>query len=221
MRPLPGICRKIRHTFGGSSGTLTPMNIVLLGVGIGLLSLLPPGPVNLTLVQVGARMGRTPALRGAAGIVGGDSVLGFAAVLILAAGTALPAQVFSLTQIAAAGLLVLLGAALVLRPSVISNSIERMQRPARTFFLLTSLTPTALGSWVAMLAAMPFAADTPQLALFTVGVLVASGLWHPTLGLAASKLGARLNDRGQVRLSQLGGVAMAALGVALVAHQQL
>ena len=109
-------------------------------------------------------MGRRPALRGAAGIVGGDSVLGIAAVALLTLGTALPARVFSTTQLVAAALLIALGALLALRPTAISDSIGRMHRPARTFFLLTSLTPTALGSWIAMLAAMPFAADTTQLA---------------------------------------------------------
>lgn len=195
------------------------MNIMLLGVGIGLLSLLAPGPVNLTLVQVGARMGRRPALRGAAGIVGGDSVLGAAAVALIALGTALPAQVFSTTQLGAATLLVVLGAILAMRPTAISNSFGRMHRPARTFFLLTSLTPTTLGSWVAMLAAMPFAADTTQLALFTAGVVVASGLWHPVLGIASAALGGRLTERGQVRLSQLGGAGMVLLGMVLVGQQ--
>ena len=195
------------------------MNVVLLGIGIGLLSLLPPGPVNLTLVQVGARMGRRPALRGAAGIVGGDSVLGIAAVALLTLGTALPARVFSTTQLVAAALLIALGALLALRPTAISDSIGRMHRPARTFFLLTSLTPTALGSWIAMLAAMPFAADTTQLALFTVGALVASTLWHPTLGFAAAAMGAKLTERGQIRLSQVGGAGMALVGFGLLTQQ--
>ena len=195
------------------------MDIMLLGVGIGLLSLLAPGPVNLTLVQFGARKGRQPALRGAIGVVGGDSVLGLASVLILGLGAALPAQVFSTTQLAAAGLLMALGALLAVRPSAVSTSVERMHRPARAFFLLTSLTPTALGGWIAMLAAMPFASDMTQLGLFTAGVLIASSIWHPALGLAASALGARLTDAGQNRLSQIGGFGMAALGLALLARQ--
>lgn len=219
MRPHTLNAAYVRHIYGATSGTIFDMNIVLLGVGIGLLSLLPPGPVNLTLVQVGARMGRRPALQGAAGIVGGDSVLGFVSVALLALGTALPANVFSATQVAAASLLIVLGALLALRPAAISNSIDRMQRPRRAFFLLTSLTPTALGSWVAMLAAMPFAADTTRLALFTVGVLVASSLWHPTLGVTAAALGGRLTDRGQIRLSQLGGGGMAILGIGLLLQQ--
>ena len=195
------------------------MNIVLLGIGIGFLSLLAPGPVNLTLVHYGARQGRQPALRGAAGVVGGDSVLGIASVLILGVGAALPARVFSTTQLVAATLLVALGALLALRPSAVATTVERMERPTRSFFLLTSLTPTALGGWIAMLAAMPFASDLTQLALFTVGVVIASGFWHPVLGLAASALGSRLTDNGQTRLSQVGGLAMAVLGLALLARQ--
>ena len=66
----------IRYTCGTVSGTLYVMNIVLLGIGIGLVSLLAPGPVNLTLVQYGARKGPQPALRGAVGVVGADSMLG-------------------------------------------------------------------------------------------------------------------------------------------------
>lgn len=213
--------RYVRYTCGDTSGTLCVMNIVLLGVGIGLLSLLAPGPVNLTLVQFGARKGRQPALRGAVGVVGGDSLLGIASVLILGVGAALPARVFSTTQLAAAGLLVGLGALLSLRPSTVSTSVERMHRPTRAFFLLTSLTPTALGGWIAMLAAMPFSNDVAQLGLFTLGVLIASSFWHPLLGLAASALGARLTEGGQLRLSQIGGLAMAALGIALLANQLL
>jgi len=195
------------------------MNIVLLGIGIGLLSLLAPGPVNLALVQFGARRGRRPAMRGALGIVGGDSLLGVASVLILGMGAALPARVFSTTQIAAASLLIALGALLALRPTAVSASVERMHRPGRSFFMLTSLTPTALGGWIAMLAAMPFASDMTQLALFTMGVLIASSVWHPALGLAASELGNRLTEGGQQRLSQIGGLGMALLGAMLVLHQ--
>ncbi|MFB0902376.1 MAG: LysE family transporter [Acidimicrobiales bacterium] len=209
----------IRYTCGTVSGTLYVMNIVLLGIGIGLVSLLAPGPVNLTLVQYGARKGPQPALRGAVGVVGADSMLGLTSVLILGAGAALPPRVFSTTQLVAAGLLIGLGALLALRPSTVSTSIDRMHRPTRAFFLLTSLTPTALGGWIAMLAAMPFATDVAQLALFTIGVLIASSLWHPMLGLTASALGAKLTEGGQIRLSQIGGLGMAALGLALMANQ--
>ena len=191
------------------------MNIVLLGLGIGMLSLIAPGPVNLSLIQIGARRGRRPALQGAVGVLGGDSLLGAVAVLLIAAGSALPATAFSAAQVGAAALLVLLGMALALRPAAVATSIDRMQRPMRAFFLLTSLTPTALAGWVTMLAAMPFASDIAQLAMFTLGVLIASSIWHPVLGVASSAVGARLSESGQLVLSRAGGAAMAVLGIGL------
>lgn len=195
------------------------MNIVLLGIGIGLLTLLPPGPVTLTLVQVGARLGHRSAFRGAIGIASGDVVLGIAAVGIVGLGTTMPTSVFTATQTLAAALLVLIGILLLARPSTAASSVDRIRRPGRTLFLLTSFTPTALGAWIALLAAMPFADDPRQLGLFAFGVCVASCLWHPALGALASTVGARMGDRGQLRLSRIGGVMMALIGATLAASQ--
>lgn len=195
------------------------MNILLLGIGIGLLTLIPPGPISLTLLQVGARHGHKPALRGALGVFSGDCVLGIAAVAIVGMGTAMPSTVFAAAQACSAAILVALGAVLLIKPNLASDSVDRIKRPGRTLFLLTSFTPTALGAWIALLAAMPFAGDVNQLGRFAVGVAIASLLWHPLLGAFASSLGARLTDQGQVRLSQIGGLTMGALGLALVAQQ--
>ncbi len=197
------------------------MNIVLLGVGIGLLTLIPPGPVSLTLVQVGARLGHRSALRGALGIASGDVVLGITAVAIVGVGAALPTSVFAAAQAVAAAMLIAIGVVLLARPAAVAASIDRIRRPGRTLFLLTSLTPTALGAWIALLAAMPFAGDSRQLGFFALGVVVASCLWHPMLGALASTVGARLSDRGQLRLSRVGGIAMGAVGLALVTSQLL
>lgn len=192
------------------------MTFLLLGVGIGLLTLMAPGPVNIALVQVGARRGVRPAMQGAVGIMGGDSLLGVIALMLLAVGTALPTAVFSATQVGAAVLLVVLGALLIARPAVTAAPLQRLQRPTRTFFLLTSLTPSALGGWIAMLAAMPFADNVAQLTLFAAGAILASYLWHPVLGLLAGKLGSRLTERGQLWLSRAGGAGMGAVGAALL-----
>lgn len=195
------------------------MTFVLLGIGIGFLTLVPPGPVSLTLVQLGARRGRTSAMHGALGVASGDFVLAWVAVAVVGAGATMPGMAFTLGQALAAATLVGLGIALLLRPTLIDGSVDRIQRPGRALFLLTSLTPSALGAWIALLAAMPFADDSRQLALFAGGVVVASLLWHPLLGVLASSLGARLGDSGQARLSRVGGLMMTLLGIALVASQ--
>lgn len=192
------------------------MELVLLGVGLGLLTLIPPGPVSLTLIQVGVRLGHRSALHGALGVAGGDTVLGLTAAALVGLGSALPGWVFGGTQIVAALLLVALGLAIARQPRRSAGAIDRIRRPGRALFVLTSFTPTALGAWVALLAAMPFAGDLPRLVLFTLGVVIASVLWHPVLGAVAATLGSRLSATGQARLTRAGGLAMAGLGAALV-----
>ncbi len=148
-------------------------------------------------------------------------MLGLVAMAIVGLGAALPQSVFSTTQVAAAALLIVIGAALLVKPDAAASSIDRIQRPGRTLFLLTSFTPTALGAWIALLAAMPFATDTAKLGLFTIGVVIASCLWHPVLGALASTLGARLSERGQTRMAQFGGITMGVVGIALASRQLL
>ena len=192
------------------------MQLVLLGIGLGFLTLVPPGPVSLTLVQIAIRAGRRSALHGALGIAGGDTVLGLTAAALVGLGSALPRWMFEGGQVVSALLLVGLGLAIARRPQLGSAAVDRIHRPGRALFLLTSLTPTALGAWIALLAAMPFATDVTQLALFTIGVLIASALWHPVLGSLAASLGSRLSTGRQARLTRAGGVAMAGLGATLV-----
>jgi len=98
-------------------------------------------------------------------------------------------------------------------------SVDRIERPARALFLLTSLTPTALGAWIALLAAMPFASDVAQLSRFAFGVVISSFLWHPVLGALASTLSNRLGKRGHLRMSRFGGLSMGLLGLILGAQQ--
>jgi len=162
-----------------------------------------------------------PALHGALGVASGDFVLAWMAVAIVGAGAALPPLAFAVGQGLAGATLIALGLAMLIQPGLVDGPIERIKRPGRTLFLITSLTPSALGAWIALLAAMPFANDTRQLGLFAAGVVVASLLWHPLLGAMASSLGARLGDAGHARLSRAGGVFMALLGIALVASQLL
>lgn len=189
------------------------MEHVLLGVGIGLLSILPPGPVTMTLLQFGAQRGVRPALRGAFGIVTGDGTVVWVALMIVAAGSALPPWAFTLAQLLAAALLVAVGVAMLALPSRCSELVDRIERPGRTFFLLTSLTPTVLGAWIALLAAMPFASDIGPLMRFACGAVLASAVWHPVLAVAGGALSRWADERQQRRLARWGGVATMALGV--------
>lgn len=192
------------------------VQFLLLGMSVGLITLVPPGPVSMALIQLSARRGPHVALRGALGVAFGDVVLAGVAVAVVGMGSTLPGTAFQAAQAIAAVILIGLGALLWLRPNVAEASIARIERPGRAFFLLTSLTPTALGAWVALLAAMPFAGNRPALVLFAAGVVVASFLWHPLLGATASKIGSRLTATGHTRLARSGATIMMAIGTMLV-----
>lgn len=192
------------------------MHHVLLGIAVGFASIVPPGPVTMTLLQLGSRHGRTPALRGALGIAFGDLTVVWFAIAIVAAGSTLPPAAFLATQLLAAALLVGLGLAMLARPSVCAAVVDRIERPGRAFFLITSLTPTVLGAWIALLAAMPFADDLAMLVRFALGAVSASFLWHPVLAIVASRIGPE-RPRTQQLLSRTGGLVMMSMGVVAIA----
>lgn len=194
------------------------MEHLLLGIGLGLVSILPPGPVAIGLVEVGSRRGPAAALRGGLGVAGGDFCVVWVALAIIGAGSTLPPWAFSASQMLAAAVLIILGVSLLARPERCTAVVERIERPGRAFFLITSLTPTVLGAWVALLAAMPFATDLGALVRFALGAVAASLLYHPLLGLAIGQFGRRADERQRRVLTRLGGIATVTMGaVAMVA----
>ncbi|MEM7092352.1 MAG: LysE family transporter [Actinomycetota bacterium] len=195
------------------------MEYALLGAALGLIAIVPPGPVNVALIRLAAQRGPRPAIRGAAGIAAGDLTTVSIAVVIVGAGQSLPPTAFAISRLLAAGLLILTGVALLARPSQCDALVDRIERPARTFYLLTSLAPTVLGAWIALLVALPFADDLHALAWFASGVVVASALWHPLLAAGAGATRFRRWATSGGVISRVGGLAMAALGVTALVVQ--
>ncbi len=193
------------------------MEILVLGIAFGLLTVAMPGPISVSLVQVASVQGRSSGVRAAAGIAGGDAILGAVAVAVVSMGAALPGRFFDVAQLLTAILLVGFGIALLTRPLVIQERATTVSRPLRTFLLLTSLMPTALGSWLAMLSAMPFAGDRPALIAFSLGIVLVSAVWHPILGMSAGVVGPRLTPQVLRIGTQVGGLATLGLGIWAVA----
>ncbi|MEM8924044.1 MAG: LysE family transporter [Actinomycetota bacterium] len=189
------------------------LQFLLLGFGVGLLTMMPPGPVTMTLIEVGVAQGRHRGAQGAVGVAAGDLVTGLAAssIVLLGAST-LPGPTFAVLQAVSAVLLIVFGAALVLRPSAVRRLALGLQHPARALFMITTLTPTVLGAWVVIIGAMPFADQGSALVQFVLGAAVASLVWHTLLGSAAGELGHRLTEQRLAEVTMAGGVALAAFG---------
>ncbi len=189
------------------------MELVLLGIGFGLLTVAMPGPISVSLVQVASLQGRGPGARAALGVAGGDVVLSTVAVTCISAGTVLTERTFALLQTGSALFLIAFGLILLARPMVVEERAAQVSRPLRTFLTLTTLMPTALGSWLALLAAMPFAGHRPSLAAFACGVVLVSMVWHPVLGLGAGCLGPRLRPATIRHGTRIGGLATIGMGL--------
>ncbi|MEM9521821.1 MAG: LysE family transporter [Actinomycetota bacterium] len=192
-------------------------SIVLLGFALGFLFVLPPGPLAVTLVEIGVVQGRGTGARSGVGIAAGDVAAGSAAGLVVVSGGVLPAGVFTTVQVVSAVLLIGIGVAMALRPSAVESLAGSIQRPVRAFFVLTVLTPTVFGAWIAIIAALPFADDFRAILAFVIGAGCASAAYHVALGSAAGELGRHITGPVMARIAQGSGVLFAGLGVVMLA----
>lgn len=193
------------------------IGVLLLGFALGFLFVIPPGPLAVTLVEVGVAQGRIAGARSGFGIAAGDLAVGSAAGLLVVSGGALPAGWFETVQIVSALVLIALGLAMLLRPTAVEAVAGAIQRPARAFFVLTVLTPTVFGAWIAIIAALPFADDLTAIGTFVIGAGVASALYHVALGSAAGEFGRYLSGAMMARVARTGGLLFAGLGVVMLA----
>ena len=186
------------------------MLILIAGVVIGLASVIPIGPMSMTVIGVATQQGRLAGAHAALGVVAGDlTSAGFAMALALG-GTQLPAGVFSGLQLASIAVLVTAGVLLLTRTERLNSLAGDLERPGRVLFTLTALSPVTIGSWMAILLATPFVANPLQLLVFVAGIVVASGIWHPTLAVGAATVGPRLNPNVLLWMARSGGVFMLA-----------
>ncbi len=185
--------------------------LALLGFTVALVVLMPPGPVAMALIEVGVAQGRSAGARGALGIASGDIVASSAAAAALAAGAALPPLLFSGLRIGSAVLFATFGLLLVVKPGTIESAASTVRRPGRTFFAITSATPTVFAAWFGLLGTLPFIGDIRSVVAFLIGGVMASAMWHLTVGVTAAQLSGLLSHKILQTATRFGGAAMLAL----------
>lgn len=190
------------------------MSLFLLGLLVGFVTIAVPGPIAVSLVQVSVAKGRSSGIRAALGIASADALLAGVSIAVVTAGAGMAGSIFAFVQLLTAGVLVGIGLLLVLRPVRVQETAATVRHPLRAFLAITALMPSAIGGWLAMLAALPFADNPASLTAFAAGVVLTSFLWHPLVGLSAGSIGGRLTPRMLRVGTRLGGVATALLGLA-------
>lgn len=196
---------------------LTAM-ILLVGFLTGLALVAPVGPVTLALFGLGAEQGRRAALAGAGGVVLADSL-----TMPLALGSA--GFVSSLDRGVVRSFEVVMGLAVVaLAVSTIvasdraRDAVAGIRRPARTLAVMTMVNPLSLVAWAGVALALPTSLRSPAaLAVFGLGLVLASACWHSGLAMTAGTLARRMGDGSRTVLTRVSGVVLLVVGGVLVA----
>jgi threonine/homoserine/homoserine lactone efflux protein len=191
---------------------------LFVGFLSGLVLVMPVGPTTLSIVGIGTERGRRAALAGASGVVTADLLMLPLAALGAGAVTALSPTVLHSCEVVIG--LVLLGIAAVglLKTEEARVAVSRIRRPAPTLLAINLCNPMALASWAGLILALPDSLREPgNLLPFTIGVVIASAVWHTMLALLAGSLGRRMAEAGRRRLIRISSAALGIIGVVLVA----
>lgn len=165
----------------------------------------------MSLIQVGARRGRSTGVGAGLAVAAADATLAVVALLLIGFGAAtMPALATAMT-ILGVTTMVASGALLMLRPKAVEALVGTITRPAITLFGLTALTPTTLLGWIALLGAVPVD-TTVQRVVIAAGVVTFSSMWHPAIGLAAAAAGRRISEQALRIATRAGGFGLCLLG---------
>ncbi len=189
------------------------MNFLALGLVLGIASVSAPGPITLGLIHITSSQGRARGSQAGLGIAGGDLAMMTAALAVIAAGGSLPPAVFTTIQLISITYLFFVGSALLLRPSACADLAGNIRKPAKAFFLATTLNPSVFGTWLAVLIAMPFSNNMNQLMLFATGASLASLVWFQILSNGVGTFSNHLSDKTMIALGRAGGIFTLGLGI--------
>lgn len=187
-------------------------------------ALISPGPNFAFMLKVGLGAGRRAALRTVAGIAVGEAIWGFAAVFGVAA-LALHYPLLGSAVRWAGGAFLLWLAAGALRSAWRGGTTEAVPATGRAGggfgagLAIMLLNPKAGFFWISLTGVLLGPQVTPVVgALAVAGAVLLSMIWHAALALAFSgEQITRLYARLQRRIEAVLGVALAALGLRLLA----
>lgn len=190
---------------------------LVVGFLTGLALVAPIGPVALTLFGLGAERGRRAALAGAGGVVLADAL-----TMPVALGSA--GFVASLDGTVVRSFEVVMGLAVVgLAVSTLvaadraRQAVAGIRRPARTLAVMTLVNPLSLVAWAGVALALPPSLRAPAtLALFGIGLVLASAFWHSGLAVAAGSLARRMGEGPRTIATRVSGVVLLVVGGVLV-----
>ena len=205
---------------------LSAIQLVLAGLGIGLLMAAPIGPVNVLVIQRVVAKGFWAGLAAGLGAVLGDGVLAAAGAFSVAAISDVILAYGDTIQLIGGVLLVAFGIALLVRRPVMttppherSHILEHMGIIPQTF-ILTVTNPGAVLGMAAMiggLGSLIGGLNTNLEALIlVVSVMGGSLLWWLGLSELVAKFRHKLTDNRLKVVNRIAGLILLGFGFALI-----
>lgn len=205
---------------------LSAIQLVLAGLGIGLLMAAPIGPVNVLVIQRAVAKGFWGGLAAGLGAVLGDGVLAAVGAFSIAAISDVMLAYGDTIQLVGGALLVAFGLALLLRRPVMttppherSHILDHMGIIPQTF-ILTVTNPGAVLGMAAMiggLGSLIGGLNTNLEALILVAaVMGGSLLWWLGLSELIATIRHKLTDNGLKMINRVAGFILLAFGAALI-----
>ncbi len=210
----------------GAQIVLSGIQLVLAGLGIGVLMAAPIGPVNVLVIQRAVSRGFWGGLAAGLGAVLGDGVLAAIAAFSVAAISDVMVAYGELIQLIGGVLLIGFGIALLLcRPVLLTPAHERSHLLEHTgiipqTFVLTVTNPGAILGMAAMiggLGSLIGGLNTNLEALILVAsVMGGSLLWWLGLSELIATIRHRLTEGRLNAINRIAGVVLTAFGAALI-----
>ena len=205
---------------------LSAIQLVLAGLGIGLLMAAPIGPVNVLVIQRAMSKGFWGGLAAGLGAVLGDGVLAAVGAFSIAAISDVMLAYGDTIQLVGGALLVAFGFALLLRRPVMttppherSHILDHMGIIPQTF-ILTVTNPGAVLGMAAMiggLGSLIGGLNTNLEALILVAaVMGGSFLWWLGLSELIATVRHKLTDSRLKMINSIAGFILLGFGVALI-----
>lgn len=202
------------------------IQLVLAGLGIGLLMAAPIGPVNVLVIQRAVAKGFWGGLAAGLGAVLGDGVLAAVGAFSVAAISDVMMAYGDMIQLIGGALLVIFGLALLLRRPVMttppherSHLLDHMGIIPQTF-VLTVTNPGAVLGMAAMiggLGSLIGGLTTNLEALILVAsVMGGSLLWWLGLSELIATIRHKLTDGRLKLINRIAGVILFGFGIALI-----
>jgi threonine/homoserine/homoserine lactone efflux protein len=209
----------------GAQIVLSTLQLVLAGIGIGILMAAPIGPVNILVIQRAVSRGFWGGLAAGIGAVVGDGLLAAIALFSVSAISDMMQTYAGWIQFIGGGLLIAFGMALLFAPAAMTTPLgekshlgEHAGIIPQTFFL-TVTNPGAILGMAAMIggfSALIGGINYIEALLLLAAVMGGSLLWWLGLSELIATIRHKLTE-GRLRLiNRIAGSVLFAFGVILV-----